>query len=198
MGTRNLTAVFIGGQYKVAQYGQWDGYPKGQGKTILNFLKYLSAEGLKVFKAKCQAAQWISEDEAKQQWVDCGADPKSDWVTMDVSDKHTARYPENSRDTGGKILRMILESRDGIKLENQIEFVGDAVFCEWAYVIDFDNNVLEVYSYPKEGKKIMGRFVDMPHESKKWNPINLIVSYKLNKLPSLKKFYKDCGVKEKE
>ena len=28
MGTRNLTVVYLDGQYKVAQYGQWDGYPK--------------------------------------------------------------------------------------------------------------------------------------------------------------------------
>jgi len=28
MGTRNLTCVMKDGQYKVAQYGQWDGYPE--------------------------------------------------------------------------------------------------------------------------------------------------------------------------
>ena len=38
MGTRNLTCVFVNGEYKVAQYCQWDGYPSGQGLTILNFL----------------------------------------------------------------------------------------------------------------------------------------------------------------
>ena len=88
MGTRNLTAVFIGGQYKVAQYGQWDGYPEGNGKKILEFLKSLTKKDFKIFKAKCQATQWISEDESKKQWLECGADPKNDWVTMDVSDKH--------------------------------------------------------------------------------------------------------------
>ena len=39
MGTRNLTAVMIDGEYKVAQYGQWDGYPSGQGLTCLHFLR---------------------------------------------------------------------------------------------------------------------------------------------------------------
>lgn len=34
MGTRNLTAVYLDGQYKVAQYGQWDGYPEGRGGLI--------------------------------------------------------------------------------------------------------------------------------------------------------------------
>lgn len=37
MGTRNLTMVMVDGVYKVAQYGQWDGYPSGQGITVFIF-----------------------------------------------------------------------------------------------------------------------------------------------------------------
>ena len=39
MGTRNLVAVQIDGQYKIAQYGQWDGYPSGKGLEVLEFLR---------------------------------------------------------------------------------------------------------------------------------------------------------------
>ena len=40
MGTRNLTIVRNKeGIIRVAQYGQWDGYPEGQGITALNFIK---------------------------------------------------------------------------------------------------------------------------------------------------------------
>ena len=35
MGTRNLTAVFMDGEYKVAQYGQWDGYQKDRVRLAL-------------------------------------------------------------------------------------------------------------------------------------------------------------------
>jgi hypothetical protein len=38
MGTRHLIKVIYNKETKVAQYGQWDGYPDGQGLTILNFL----------------------------------------------------------------------------------------------------------------------------------------------------------------
>ena len=35
MGTRNLTIVYYDGDYRVAQYGQWDGYPEGAGIEVL-------------------------------------------------------------------------------------------------------------------------------------------------------------------
>lgn len=38
MGTRNLTVVINNGKPCIAQYGQWDGYPQGQGYTIFDFL----------------------------------------------------------------------------------------------------------------------------------------------------------------
>lgn len=38
MGTRNLTCVVSNERYKVANYGQWDGYPSGLGISLLKFL----------------------------------------------------------------------------------------------------------------------------------------------------------------
>jgi hypothetical protein len=35
MGTRHLIAVQLGGEYRVAQYGQWDGYPDSAGIDVL-------------------------------------------------------------------------------------------------------------------------------------------------------------------
>lgn len=34
MGTRHLICVYYKRRFAIAQYGQWDGYPGGQGLTI--------------------------------------------------------------------------------------------------------------------------------------------------------------------
>ena len=39
MGTRHLICAISDDEYRIAQYGQWDGYPEGQGAAILEFLK---------------------------------------------------------------------------------------------------------------------------------------------------------------
>ena len=38
MGTRHLIVVYYKGKLYIANYGQWDGYPEGQGKTVLKFV----------------------------------------------------------------------------------------------------------------------------------------------------------------
>ena len=35
MGTRHLICAISDDEYRIAQYGQWDEYPEGQGAAIL-------------------------------------------------------------------------------------------------------------------------------------------------------------------
>ena len=39
MGTRNITRVIASNQLKVCQYGQWDGYPTGAGRDVIDFIR---------------------------------------------------------------------------------------------------------------------------------------------------------------
>jgi hypothetical protein len=56
MGTRNLTKVIDkDGITRVAQYGQWDGYPEGQGKSMLDFISnYRMLDKIELSLAKCR------------------------------------------------------------------------------------------------------------------------------------------------
>ena len=201
MGTRHLICVVKDGEYKVAQYGQWDGYPGGQGIDILDFLT--NEIDRETFEAKVKTLTWITDKEHKAQWVECGALKDSDLVSMAVAEKHAAKYPENSRDTGAKILSVIQNSDRPIRLISQLEFAGDSLFCEWAYVIDLDKNTFEVYEgFNKEPLQDNERFSMLEKhkesieldgqkiiESKQnYYPVKFAKSFELDNLPPVSDF----------
>ena len=142
MGTRNLTAVYIDGSYKVAQYGQWDGYPEGQGMNILQFLRDKMDEG--TFKKALRNSTFIKPEVLTTLWRSYGVDEQG-IVSMENADKMRRDHPEYSRDTGSNILELIQNHPEGMRLQDNITFAADSFFCEWAWVIDFDAGTFEAY-----------------------------------------------------
>ena len=186
MGTRNLTVVYKDGEPKVAQYCQWDGYPSGQGVTVLDFLK---TNDLNLFAKKVGQCTWLSDEELYDLWKSVGADDTG-FVSMEISNKFRKRFPHLHRDTGARILGLIQDS-DGLQLVNSIGFAADGLFCEWAYVIDLDAQTLEVYSGFHKGP-VVGRFKDMETEGE-YSPISLEKTYALTDLPYQAKFLTDLS-----
>ena len=170
MGTRNLTCVVLDGKYKVAQYGQWDGYPASAGVTVYEFLKKMMeithngapANYLLRFYENLRKCRFISDDELQKLWVECGATPGSDTVGMDVADKFKGVHPTLSRDTGAGILNVIFDTESHvayIPLTNAIEFANEGLFCEWVYLLDLDTHRLKVYRGQHEEPHLAsGRF----------------------------------------
>lgn len=195
MGTRHLIAVQLDGQYRVAQYGQWGGYPAGQGKTVLDFLGQMNRDE---FAAKVRCVEWITDEESRARWVEFGASPDADFVSVDIARQHDDKYPENSRDTGGDILALVSDSEPGLKLKNSIDFAGDSLFCEWAYVIDLDANTFEVYRGFQHAPRVGQRFSDVQREQSDYAPIALVKSYSLDSLPSVEQLVADCDGTENE
>lgn len=128
MGTRNSTIVKSKGIVKVAQYGQWDGYPTGQGETIAEFLKTVDLEG---FKKKVDAlGVWTDEeiDEIVQGNAQCLIGANTNWAT---------EHPELNRDTAAGILQLIADGKV-TKVRLDEEFKNDTLFCEFWYELDLD------------------------------------------------------------
>jgi hypothetical protein len=193
MGTRNLTMVIHNEQTKVAQYGQWDGYPDGQGKTALSFLREANLDS---FRETLKRVQWVDEEkqiEIDQFFLDIGV--KDGWMNMTQSTLYKERYPMFSRDNGAKVLQMIAESGDEkIYLYDQSNFAADSLMCEWAYVIDLDKNTFEVYEgFQKEPLTENDRFYSMPlpEDSGAYHQVKIIKSYSLDDLPTIEQFLKD-------
>lgn len=117
---------------------------------------------------------------------------------MEQSAVFQKKHPEWSRDTGAGILPLIMEM-DKLYLQNSIEFAGDGLFCEWAYVIDLDAEVFEVYSgFHKGPKPATGRFEKYDNPDSEYRPVNLVKMYSLENLPTLEQFLKDLKWHEEE
>lgn len=195
MGTRHLIAVVLNNEYKVASYGQWDGYPSGQGLDILRFLRENNLDRFAEKVAKCR---WITEEEINE-----------------VKGKNIIpeKYAHLSRDTGSKILSRILAS-EGLALQDSSSFAADGLFCEWAYVIDLDKQTFEVYQGFKETPVPEGqRFFSMNPDPENfvpdyegqtlYYPVQLVKEYSMNNLhplflPSDEDFIADCERRDEE
>jgi hypothetical protein len=173
------------GNYVVAQYGQWDGYPEGQGKTVYEFLKRNDLEEFRKQLAKCYFAS-ETELEEIQVYMDNLLKNVSSFEDRKELIQHS-RYNHLHRDTGADILNKIHYSlEEKIVLENSISFAGDSLFCEWAYVIDLDKNTLEVYKgLNKHPIDPAERFANLPIDPRadKYYQIKLLKSFPLNDLP---------------
>lgn len=198
MGTRNLTMVISEGKTRIAQYGQWDGYPEGQGRTVINFMRdILKKNQLKEFKAQLRKCRFVNKK--KQQEIDKHLESlgiTGDWMTMEQAKLVDEAYPLFTRDNGAEILNLVFKSTEKtIWLHDQSTFAADSLFCEWAYVIDLDKKTLEVYTgFNQRPVKKTDRFYYLESWLKKqkdsgnYHPITLLKKYKLNDLPTYAKF----------
>jgi hypothetical protein len=187
MGTRNLTMVFHEKKMKLAQYGQWDGYPDGNGVKVLNFLKTVD---LDVFKKKLNNIRFATEKDEKEieeylETIGC----KDGWMNSEQAELYHQMYSYLSRDIGANILNLIYRSHDEVMVHDQTEFAADSLFCEWAYLINLDKNTLEVYQgFNKKplGKTQRFKYLEKPEEQ--YKPIRCVKTFKLDSLPTVEEF----------
>jgi hypothetical protein len=189
MGTRNLTVLVSEGEIKIAQYGQWDGYPDYMGINILKFLREFDVEIMKK-----QVKNVIFVDENKQKEIDLylkEIGSTNGYLNNEQSDLYNEKYKFLNRSIGSDILEMVYdeEYNKPMLLNNSITFSGDSLFCEWAYVIDLDKNLFEVYEgFNKNELNENDRFFKYTIENEEYRPIKLKKEFPLNVLPSDEEF----------
>jgi hypothetical protein len=132
MGTRNLTIVKDkAGTTRVAQYGQWDGYPQHSGLKALDFLRdEILKENL---IQRLTLVQFVSDEECDTIYKSFD---NTDWENKDFLNE----YPGLHRDTGIDILLAVASATETLKTIDNSEFAKDTLFCEGIYEIDFSTN----------------------------------------------------------
>ncbi len=187
MGTRHLISIYLDGEAKLAQYGQWDGYPSGQGFQCVAFLQ---AVDLDVFKTQVRNSRMLTEQEVRERWTEAGANPESEMVGLEIAEQFNRANPQLSRDSGAGTLTYIMEAEKPELAGDSTPFAGDSLFCEWAYVIDLDEMTFEVYEGFQKKAHEQGRFWDLPYtpsedgEPREYWPMKLVASWAIQEIPS--------------
>lgn len=192
MGTRHMIGVVLDGEMKVAQYGQWDGYPSGQGVDILNFLRTADLENFKDQVRKVRFATEEDQAEMDARWAELGA--RGGWVNMEQSEKFYSnpKYAPLSRDVSASVLQMIADGEVEFLVDSS-NFPLDSLFCEWAYVVDLDQGSVEVYegfqkSPPKNGRWAEQAVPTDGTTSPEHYAVDLSWVFKISELPSNEDF----------
>ena len=180
MGTRSLTMVIDQeGQTKVAQYGQWDGYPSGVGSGVLKFIS--NKKRLQKLKKSLSKLRFIDFEGKDKQFIEEYDKNAPEWSNdPDNRTDEQKRWWKTfiSRDLSDTILTNIIESSETeIILKNSDEGGKTDIWIEWTYVIDFKKNRFEVYDHY-------------------CNPE--IKSYDLDSLPTQSGFLKDLEESDEE
>lgn len=178
MGTRGAMGVRIDGVDKIT-YCHFDCYPSGLGENVATAVRRLLAdpglEGARRLAADLRvvtsAGKPTMGDKIKlSRWTDLGVAGKSenDWYCL-------------TRHMQGDLLATL---QAGVIVDGR-DFMADSVFCEYAYVVNFDDGLFEAYRGFQDTKHNKGRYADMPQEerSKDYWPVALVGSFDLADIP---------------
>ncbi len=150
MGTRNLTMVIDQeGEVKVAQYGQWDGYPSGVGVGIVSFLKNETL--FESFKKNLSKVRFVDDKGRDKDFIDSYNKNTPQWSNEEDKRTHEQKRWFSlfcTRDIADEVLTNIANSNDEeiLLMDRRETAIGDSAWVEWSYIINLKDETLSVHS----------------------------------------------------
>jgi hypothetical protein len=156
MGTRGAIGFRVNNEEKI-QYNHFDSYPSYLGLEILN---YIQGNNIQALKETAEQIILVDEDDkpTEEQIMEC-----QPWTNLDVSSHSVADWYCLLRDAQGGLnafsegLQYMIDYRD---------FLKNSLFCEYAYIINIDEQVLEYYcGFNKKPRIRKGRYATIESQS---------------------------------
>lgn len=188
MSTRGALGFRIHGTDKIS-YNHYDSYPAGLGETTLAFLK-TALKDEKRLRERVDALRVVQEDE-KPTFED--VQRLRPYTDLRISNQSVTDWYCLLRETQGDLEKIL---KAGV-IADYKEFLSDSIFCEWAYIINLDTRVFEVYQGFQEKPHAAGRYARLhvpgPGEKdtygypvhKSYYPVALIAEFDFDSLPHL-------------
>jgi len=162
MSTRGAYGFYRGGKEKVT-YNHFDSYPTGLGKDVIVFIGDTSNEELNDISDKIKLVNGNKEATLKQ------IEECKEFSDTHVSTGKLTEWYCLLRNAQGELGAF----KKGLKyMVDGKSFLNDSLYCEWAYIINLDTSVLEIYKGFNKNKNAKGRYArnwDKTNEKEKEN-----------------------------
>ncbi len=179
MGTSGLMGVRVDGVDKLT-YNHFDSYPSGLGEDIVTDIrKMLSEIGLNKMRALAASMKLVDERAVPS------AEAMKDFAGStdnSVGDGNSSWY-NLTRDLQGKLYPTL---QAGVMCKAN-DFIFDSLFCEWAYIINFDDGTLEIYKGFQRNPHVNGRYSSMKPTGRgmgEYFPCALVLTLPLDDIPN--------------
>lgn len=183
MGTNGLYGIRKNGIDKCT-YNHFDSYPDCLGKKIVEFCNN-NIENLEKFFDNIEL---VSENECPtdKQIEFCKA---SGYADLSVSTQNVDDWYCLLRNMQGNFeaYQMCIDNDNKIYMTDDIDFIKNSLFCEYAYIINLDDNVLEYYMgfqhSPQENNRYGTEKYDFVNRPEfEYYPCKLSLTFPLNEL----------------
>ncbi|MFW6281217.1 MAG: hypothetical protein ACOC1O_00255 [bacterium] len=183
MGTRGVWGFYKNGK-TYATYNHYDSYPTGLGETIKNFVLRNPKEKIEnlvneLYLVEEDGVPSTKEVELLQKYNNENVNEgKLQWYNL-------------LRETQGNP-QAYIDDENLRAFINSEEFLKNSLFCEWAYIINLDEEVLEIYRGFVTNPPQNSRYYDdsNPHTTNGYYPVEMVEKVSFNELKnfSMEKF----------
>lgn len=193
MSTRGLYGVRKNGVDKCT-YNHFDSYPSGLGSGVVSFCANNSVENLnKFFDNIVLVLENSIPTEA--QIEEC---QKAGYVDLSVSTQSTTDWYCLLRNLQGNFeeYQTCIDEDNKIYMTDGVDFIKDSLFCEYAYIINLDDEVLEFYEGFQKEPQADNRYGTK--EDRGYYPCKLVLTIPLDEIDDVDIIVKkmECGSEE--
>ena len=134
MGTRGAIGFYKDGVDKIT-YNHFDSYPRVLGNGVKDFVLKYEKDLDKIFESiilvDADSKTTVEQKKDCLKYADLSVSEQSpdDWYCL-------TRKAQGDLEAYAKGLKYMIDNKD---------FLEDSLFCEWAYIINLDKRVLEIY-----------------------------------------------------
>lgn len=186
MGTRGTYGFRKDGVDKLT-YNHFDSYPDWLGRKVVEFCKNHNVEELhKIFDKIVMVNE--SDTPTEAQINECIENGFSDFNVSSGSNNDWYCLLRNCQGN----LECLANEKDHAYMTNANNFIKDSLFCEYAYIINLDDEVLEFYEGFQEKPQEGNRYGTEPNEeyTSKYYPCKLSLAFELNHIDDVDKIVK--------